>query len=341
MTSLGLLLVLGAAFASILAENNTSDTCPIWHYPHKGECKCGNNLHWAILCTRGQVYIRVNFGLSIWKHQTVAAPARYVSYNYSTIPHQLRMYVPISKNLSLNNAGLEHFMCSSNNRKGFLCNQCIKNHGPSAFSSKCYKCDHSPASALALSLVIKLVPVFTTFILIATFRINITKGPMLGYIIYCQMFIVTAREASQSFSTLLAHSNLYRPIFTMTQILASVWSLDFLQLSGLVPQFCISDKLSDLDVVLLNFVQSVTFPFLLSILIYSLIRLHMWNCRVVVICWRPFHLCFGRIRRHFCASDKAIHAFASLWLLSFVNLTYSASDLMKSINVYSPNTTKK
>ena len=143
-------------------------------------------------------------------------------------------------------------MCSGNNRKGFFCNQCVQNHGPSAFSSKCYKCDRSPASALALSLVIKLVPVFTVFILIATFRINITKGPMLGYIIYCQMFIMTAREASQPYPTLLAYSNLYKPILKVAQILASVWSLDFLQLSGIVPQFCISHKLSDLDVLLLN-----------------------------------------------------------------------------------------
>ena len=341
MTSLGLLLVFGAAFASVLADNNTSDTCPIWHYLHKGQCKCGNNLHWAILCTRGQVYIRVDFGLSIWKHQTVAAPARYVSYNYSTIPHQLRMYVQIPKHLSSNQRELEHFMCSGNNRMGFFCNQCIQNHGPSAFSSKCYKCDHSPASALALSLVIKLVPVLTMFILIATFRINITKGPVLGYIIYCQMFIVTAREASQPYATLLAYSNFYKPIFKVAQILASVWSLDFLQISGLVPRFCISDQLSDLDVLLLNFVQSVTFPFLISILTYSLIQLHMRNYRVVVICWRPFHLCFGKIRRNFSASDKAIHAFASLWLLSFVNLNYSAFDLMRSIDVYSPNTTKE
>ena len=341
MTSLSLLLVFSAAFASVLADKNTSDTCPIWHYPHKEECMCGNNLNWAILCTRDQVYIRVNFGLSIWKNQTVAAPARYVSFNYSTISHQLRMYVPIPKHLSSNQTELEHFMCSGNNRKEFLCHQCIQNHGPSAFSSKCYKCDHSPASALALSLAIKLVPVFTTFILIATFRINITKGPMLGYIIYCQMFIVTAREVSQPYATILAYSNLYKPIFKVAQILASVWSLDFLQLSGLVPQFCISNRLSDLDVLLLNFVQSVTFPFLLSIFIYLLIQLHMWNCRVVVLCWKPFHMCFGRVRRHFSASDKAIHAFASLWLLSFVNLTYSASDLMHSVDVYLPNTTKK
>ena len=341
MTILGILLVLGAAFLSTLADNNTSDTCPIWHYLHKGQCKCGKDLHWAILCTRGRVYIRVNFGLSIWKHQTVAAPARYVSYDYSTIPHQLRMYVPIPKHISSNQTELEHFMCSGNNRKGFFCNQCIQNHGPSAFSSKCYKCDHSPAFALALSFVIKLVPVFIIFILISTFRINITKGPMLGYIIYCQMFIVTARESSQPYGALLAYSNLYRLLFKVAQTLASVWSLDFLQLSGLGPQFCISDQLSDLDVLLLNFVQSVIFPFLISILTYSLIQLHMQNYRVVVLFWKPFHLCFGRIRRNFSASDKAIHAFASLWLLSFVNLNYSAFDLMRSIDVYSPNTTKK
>ena len=80
---------------------------------------------------------------------------------------------------------------------------------------------------LLLSLVIKLVPVFATFIFIATFHINITKGPMLGYIIYCQLYIVIAREGSQSYATFLAYSNLYKPIFKVAQILASVWSLDF------------------------------------------------------------------------------------------------------------------
>ena len=334
-------MVLGAAVTSVLAANRSSDTCPIWHYLDRGKCKCGNNLHWAILCTRGQVYIKINFGLSVWNNQTVAAPARYVSYNSSTISHQLRMYVPIPKHLSSNQTELEEFMCSGNNRMGFFCSQCIQNHGPSAYSSKCYKCDWSLISALALSLIIQLVPVFTMFILIATFRINIIKGPMLGYIIICQMYIVASREGSQFYTTLLAYSNLYKPIFIVAQILASVWSLDFLQLSGLVPQFCISDKLSDLDILLLNFVRSVTFPFLLGILTYFLIQLHACNCRVVVICWRPFHLCFGRVRRNFSASEKAIHAFASLWLLSFINLNYSAYDLMHSIDVYLPNTTTK
>ena len=88
---------------------------------------------------------------------------------------------------------------------------------------------------------------------------------MLGYIIYCQLYIVTAREGSQTYGTVLAYLKHCKPIFKVTQILASVWSLDFLQLSHVFPQFCISDKLSDLDVVLLNFVQSVTFPFLISI----------------------------------------------------------------------------
>ena len=337
MTSLGLLLVLGAAFTSVLADN-TSDTCSIWHYLHKGQCKCGNNLHWAILCTRGQVYIRVDFGLSIWKHQTVAAPARYVSYNYSTIPHQLRMYVLIPKHLSSNQTELEHFMCSGNNRKGFFCNQCIQNHGPSAYSSKCFECDHSPASALALSLVVKIVPVFTIFILITTFRINITKGPMLGYIIYSQLYKVVVREGFQSHETLLVYSNLYRLMFIVAQILASVWNP---QLSHLVPPFCISDKLSDLDVLLLNFVQSVTLTFLLAMFTYLLIQSYTWNCRVVVLFWRPFHLCFGRVRRNFSASDKAIHAFASLWLLSFINLNHIAYNLMYSIDVYLPKPAQK
>ena len=118
------------------------------------------------------------------------------------------------------------------------------------------------------------------------------------------------------FSNLWNSSGLFKALQTIFKSNTNSWSLDFLQLSGLVSQFCVIHKLLDLDVLLLNFVRSVTFPFLLAIFMYCLIQLYMWNCRVVVLFWRPFHLCFGRIRRNFSASDKAIHAFASLWLLS-------------------------
>ena len=135
------------------------------------------------------------------------------------------MYVPIPKHLSSNQTELEHFMCSGNNRKGFFCSQCIQNHGHSAFSSKCYKCDRSPASTLALSLVIQLAPIFTMFTFIATFRINITKGPVWITSYYCQLYIVMARESFQFYETLLVRLKYHKPV---TQILASVWSLDFL-----------------------------------------------------------------------------------------------------------------
>ena len=52
-------------------------------------------------------------------------------------------------------------------------------------------------------------------------------------------------------------------------------------------------------------------------------------------------MCFGRVKRNFSASDKAIHAFASLWLLSFISLNYSAYDLMHSIDIYLPKPAKK
>ena len=158
---------------------------------------------------------------------------------------------------------------------------------------------------------------------------------------YCQLYILIAREGSQSYTTLPAYSNFYRLIFKVAQILASVWSLDFLRLSGLVPQFCISHKLSNLDALLLNFVQSVTFTFLIAIFTYLLIQPYTWNCRAVVLFWKPFHLCFGRVRRNFSASDKAIYAFASLGLLSFISLNYSAYDLMHSNDVYLPKPAKK
>ena len=333
LTAIPLLLILTtASFANVSADeyHNSSDGCPIWHYLHRGECECRPNLHWIILCSRDKVNLRVDYGMSVWNNSTVIASARYTYHNYSAITPQLRVYLPVPGDTPPDK--LNQLMCSGNYREGFFCSKCISNYGPSAYSPKCYKCDRSLPSALALSLAIQFLPVTAMFLLIATFRINLTKGPMLGYIFYCQMNIIGVREAAQFNETLLIHSRI--PL-ELTHILCSIWSLDFLQLSGLVRPFCISSNLSDLDVLFLHYLLSVLFPLLLAVVILILIKLHALNCRVLVVCWKPFHTCSARARRNLSASDSAIHGFASLTLLSFMLINYNTNELLRTTNVYS------
>ena len=57
----------------------------------------------------------------------------------------------------------------------------------------CHKYQFSISSVIALYLTLKLLPVTIFFIIIMTFRINIFRGPMSGYIIFCQKSNLTDR----------------------------------------------------------------------------------------------------------------------------------------------------
>ena len=294
---------------------------------------CGYNVHGAIICSKDQVYLRVDYVMDVWHNVTVVVTSSYAYHNYSAIPRHLRVYSPIPNNTPQQD--LNELMCKSNNRKGFLCGKCLPNYGPSAYSPKCHKCDRSVVSAVSLYLTVKLVPVAILFILITTFRINITKGPLLGYIFFCQAHIVAVREMAAIYKTVVLQNSV---LFSIVLLLSTVWSLDFLTVTRFIPPFCISHKLWDFDMLLLNFI-SVLSPLFLLVVTYIFIELHARGFKVIVYCWKPFHPCFVRIRRKWSSSDSIIHGFASLMYLSFSSLNYNAYQLLSSTSIYIANST--
>ena len=321
---LQLVLTVGCCVTVAATEGNLS--CLLWN-----ECKCKNVLDGAITCYNGQAYLRVDYGLYNIDHNTtvglIVALNRYAYHNYSDIPIHLRVYTRID-NLQ------KDLMCRGNNRKGYLCGKCRSNYGPSAYSPKCCKCNLPVASAIARYLTIKLLPVAILFLVIMTFRINLTNGPMLGYILFCQLHAILARGVAAMYKTLVI-----QPRGNITNVFlffSAIWNLDFLEVTSIIPPFCISDKLWDFDVLLLNFI-SVLFPLFLLVITYVLIELHARDFKLVVYCWKPFHPCFVNIRKRWSTSDSVIHAFASLMFLSFTSLSFNAYQLLSSTNVYRVN----
>ena len=79
-------------------------------------------------------------------------------------------------------------MCGPYNRRGLLCGQCISGYGPGVnqFNLKCANCSNIP-TVLAVGLV-ELFPSTLFFICVIIFHINnnITAGPLLGYVLFCQ-----------------------------------------------------------------------------------------------------------------------------------------------------------
>ena len=322
------LLVLALALASVVTADNSSDGCPLWHYrDHEEMCKCGHSLNGAVICSDDGVYLRVDYTMT-WNNSTnqvVAALNRYGHHNNSNMQRRVYSLMP-SDIAELNRT------CTLNHREGFLCEKCRPGYGPNTYMQKCMKCSEH-FSGIALYLTIKLLPIVILFVLIMTFRINITQGPMLGYVLYCQVHIIAARQVATFYQILLMEQKGFRIVMETSLFLSGIWDLDFFLVTTIIPSFCISDKLWDLDVLLLNF-MSVLFPLCLMILTYICIELHARNFRMVTFCWKPFHTCFAKVRRNWSATDSTIHAYATLLFLSFTTLNFNAFEILRSTNVF-------
>ena len=165
------------------------------------------------------------------------------------------------------------------------------------------------------------------------FRFNIVGGPLLGYISFCQILTIAVTVNVTYLNTVLVQLHGYRLIAIISISLSAVWSLDF---NGIIPafSFCISDKLEDFDVLFLNYIMAGLSPLSLLVCSYILIQLHARGVKVVVICWKPFHRCFGKVCRNWSSSDSIIHAFASLMFLSVTTLNYNAYQLLAVTKIY-------
>ena len=161
-----MLLLLLASLCAVSTADDQDGSCPLWHYRDHKKCIFGNSVFGAVLSHNDTIYLRVDYGMDVWYNTTVVAQSRYASYDYSTIPSDLRVYIPITLP--------DKLMC---NGQSFMCGQCIDNHGPSAYSYKCHKCDLPLPSAIALYLTVKLLP---AAVLLQLFASILPKGHCWG-----------------------------------------------------------------------------------------------------------------------------------------------------------------
>ena len=323
-------LLLALYIASGCAVADESSECPNWyhHPPGSHHCQCGPALRVGIImCSEDRVYLRLDYAMT-WDtatNQTVAALNNYGYHNYSIITNRVYTLMP-SDSQDLNEA-----VCAPNNRKGFLCEDCVPGYGPTPYSPKCMDCrKHSTLSAIARFLALKFSPITVMFILLMIFRINITQGPIFGYVLYCQALIITMTQIVTFYQLTLYELHSYSWVLRASLFLSGFWVTDFSLLGG---NYCISKSLNYMDVLLLNFV-SVLYPQLLVISTYILIELHARNVRLFVIMWKPFGRCFAKIRRNWSATDSIVHAYATLFLMSFATLNHNALQLLESTNAY-------
>ena len=327
-----------------------SATCNTWYYTsvnHTQLCVCGNTLNGGLLCSEndGQqhVYRKINYCVSQMNSgELLAGLCRYGYQQNSSLVYN-RIYSLLPENPD----DLNEIQCQQYKRKGLLCGECTEDHGPSIYSFKytlkCSKCSHmSPVAASAVYLVLELVPVTIFFFLIMTFRINIMSGPLLGYIIFCQVHMrATQTYLSVQYSILSYLGQPAQFFLHLASFLSGIWSLDlFKPNTAIIPPFCISEKISDIDALLFDYII-VVYIIVLSLVTYFCIELHSRNCRIFVLLWKPFHLLCIKIRKRWSSSDSSIiHAFATLLILLFMRLNTTMYDISTVSPLFTTNDTQ-
>ena len=254
----------------------------------------------------------------------------FAKYNYDSTGIVNRVYYTVDIDQVKGNCTLFHL-------KGFFCGECEKGYGfaINSLHMECVNnCNRWHVSIAYMTCLILSITVF--FLAVLLFRPNFPSGPILGYILYCQGFVV-AMKCNIGFYTSLIGSldGLQRFALRCSLGLSGVWWY-FITLLFSIPHQCFSTKMSSLAVISLQYIY-VLYPLLLVFITWLCIELHARDFRLVVYLWKPFHRCFATVRRNWSANDSVIHAYTTVFFLSFVCLTYTSFQLLDTTYVYNIN----
>ena len=314
--------------------------CPSWFIPinnSSDRCKCGEPIHRpgrVVLCdpntNQTLVWITYCMDYNKDKDEVFVGECPFINKKGKF----QGMYVKFPQNVS----ELNPFLCSGLNRTGVMCSQCQQGLGTSIFSysMQCLPC---MSSGLGWTLYVFLATFPTTilFLVVLIFQCRcITSGPMTFYIFACQL-IVSALNTQPSLVNLLANGSPISFILMVLLTICGIWNLDFFRY--LIPPFCVSDQISPLHVVALEYVVAF-YPLLLTIIVYICIQLHARDCQVIVCLCQVFCKCFSSCRqrwgRQWDPSASLIHTFAAFLLLSYSKILIISLQLLSYTRLHFP-----
>ena len=164
------------------------------------------------------------------------------------------------------------------------------------------------------------------------FRLNITTGPLYGYVLFCQLNLASLDYRKYIYEYIQSNSTHLRVFFGLLVTITEFWSLHFFQ--AILPPLCISEKLTGIHVQMMNYIPAV-YPFVLVIVTCILMELHARNYRIVGILWKPFKIILSKANITEVTGDAVIHAFASLIFLPNTTVLFATIQVMgAAINVY-------
>ena len=325
------IFVVHVYFSSVVASNTS---CPTWFYFNNTsqQCECGKTFE-GIQCSQQEGKVEIDDGACV----TYAGQDGL--YYFGGCP-----FVPTKNNTSrmssvlptdpdlLNNA-----MCGPYNREGLLCGRCIDGYGPAVFSfdRKCADCsEQSMGYVIILYLSLKFIPITLFFMCVLFFRINITSGPLLGYVVFCQLYMAYLQFRLHLYVYIYSHvSESTKILFHSSLTLSDMWCLHYFRF--VIPPLCLSTKLTNVHIELFGLATAI-YPIILVVITCILMELHARNYRIIHILWKPIRISLKKLNITSVTSDAVIHTFATFILLSaiYMYLTYILATFCSSVTVF-------
>ena len=299
----------------------SSQECPTWFIHQANRCECGQQINTILQCSNVTNKTEIFDGFCLtYDNGTEHIGA--CPYNTNSRLSQL-MDIPsdVSK--------LDEEMCGPLNRTGLLCSNCQPGLGPAVFSyyKECKECMPQPLGWL-LFFVRLTVPLTLICVIVIVFQINFASPVLNSFVLIAQVLnTVLCRNYSFDIS---GYTHSYS-IYKFAADFVGLFNLDFFMF--LIPSFCISEHMSTLTVVALEYLAAL-YPIAFTLAVYLFILLHGKGCKIIVICWKPFHKCLARFRRRWELKGSVVNAFATFFLLSYSRFCSISLSLLKPVPLY-------
>ena len=331
--------------SSVTSTEDGIDNCPPW-YSHNTTkncvCQFTHNL-------KGIIYQAENDRCLSQKSTMLSPPSLQIGYcmtfknesrrillvrcPYNTVlghDHQLnKLFVILNTTVS----NLNNFTCEPLNREDELCSKCKDRFGPSPLTLdlSCFDCSRR-YHGLPLYLTLEILPLTVFFIIVTALKIRPSHGYLNSFVLLSQVIAALLSFSSQVpfIYSMGPMSNVSLILVRTLQTVYGFWNLDFFRY--LIPGFCVSSTLSNLDVLMLQLI-SVFYPMSLIVVAWASIHLYESNFRPFIWVWRPFRRCLS----HFSVTNNpkktVVNLFTTFLLLSYTKILFVAANLLNTVKV--------
>ena len=281
------------------------DSCSdLWFIPRNNTCHCGSTLDGVVTCneqTKEVMVLDCYCMTNDSANQTVVGACLYNCNNLShTVEYQDNVYHQAPSD------------CTHLHRRGTLCGECEKNYFPRAYSYDldCIKCTYNWWTYIAVAYL----PLTIFVAIILVFRVSVVSPKLHAFVSFAQIVTVTVYAQAIILGVTFTNRSMAAVVITYVSVYA-IWNLDFFR--ALMPGICL--RLTTLQVLALDYLIAV-YPMLLMVIAYTLVELHGYGFRPVLLVWRPLHYFFVRFRREWNIQTSIVDAFVTFFILSTTKL---------------------